>query len=148
MYGVDGYFLFIECSQHFSLVSLSSSTSINRKAWSCKMGMKNEIKSNVCKNAKIPVWETGEAGWPTLSSSPLFFHESTDAVASLRKLFLKCGKIEGIVEIETGIEWDFKGNDHLVKVEVFVTVLNTSDYKVIWLFFFFFGLGSGFPQIY
>lgn len=58
---MGGYFLFIECSQHFSLVSLSSQTKINRKGESCKKGMKNEIKSNACKNAKIPVRETVQA---------------------------------------------------------------------------------------
>lgn len=66
---MDGYFLFIECSQHFSLVSPSSRTKINRKAYGCKMGMKNEIKRNACGNAKIHVWE---AGCKTQALPPIF----------------------------------------------------------------------------
>lgn len=69
---------------------------------------------------------------------PHFLHDGTNAVDSLKELFLKYRIIYGIVESETVMECDFKGNDHLVKVEIFVTVLNTSDYKVIFSFFFFF----------
>lgn len=82
---MDGYFLFIECSQHFSLVSPSSRTKINRKAYGCKMGMKNEIKRNACGNAKIHVWEAG-CKTQALPFSLFFLWESTSVVAPLTRL--------------------------------------------------------------
>lgn len=82
---MDGYFLFIECSQHFSLVSPSSRSKINRKAYGCKMGMKNEIKSNVCENAKIHVREAG-CKTQAFSSSLFFLRENVNAVAPLTRL--------------------------------------------------------------
>lgn len=82
---MDGYFLFIECSQHFSLVSSSSRTKINRKAYGCKMGMKNEIKRNACGNAKIHIWDAG-CQTQALPSSLCFLRESTSVVAPLTRL--------------------------------------------------------------
>lgn len=81
---MDGYFLFIECSQHFSLVSPSSRTKINRKAYGHKTGMKNEIKSNACENAKIHVWETG-CKTQALSCSLVFLSENTSVAAPLTR---------------------------------------------------------------
>lgn len=81
---MDGYFLFIECSRHFSLVSPSSRTKINRKAYGRKTRMKNEIKSNACENAKIQVWETG-CKTQALSCSLLFLGESTNVATPLTR---------------------------------------------------------------
>lgn len=81
---MDGYFLFIECSQHFSLVSPSSRTKINRKAYGRKTGMKNEIKRNACENANIHVWEMG-LKTEALSCFLPFLYESTGVVAPLTR---------------------------------------------------------------
>lgn len=57
------------------------------------MGMKNEIKSNAYKNADTRMRDSAGCMTQTSQSLPVFLHDGTYAVDSLKKLFPKCGEI-------------------------------------------------------
>lgn len=55
--------------------------------------MKNEIKSIAYKNADTRMRDSAGCMTQTSQSLPLFLHDGTYAVDSLKKLFPKCGEI-------------------------------------------------------